>query len=183
MVWVGTGEGAPRNDVIQGDGLYRSEDAGRTWHHVLWLHNALVARILIDPRDPNVVLAGVLGDPFADSLDRGMYRTSDGGRTWKKTLYSTPRTGVSDMSAADAEPGVVYAGMWDYRRTGWSSQSGGPNGGLYKSADFGATWQRLSGNGLPGGATGRIGVAVAPSNPKRIFALIESEAGPALAQR
>ena len=176
-VWVGTGEGAPRNDVVQGDGIYRTDDAGKTWHHVLSLHNALIARILIDPKNPMNVLAGVLGDPFADSVDRGIYRTGDGGRTWKKTLYSSPRTGVSDMAAASAEPGVVYAGMWDYRRTGWSTESGGPNGGLYKSADFGATWQRLSGNGLPQGPTGRIGLAVAPSNPKRVFALIESKRG------
>ncbi|MFN2450428.1 MAG: WD40/YVTN/BNR-like repeat-containing protein [Candidatus Baltobacteraceae bacterium] len=176
-VWVGTGEGAPRNDVIQGDGVYRTDDAGKTWHHALSLHNALVAKIVIDPKDPMNVLVGVLGDPFAASVDRGIYRSSDGGRTWKKTLYISPRTGVSDMSAADGEPGVVYAGMWEYRRTGWSSESGGTGGGLYKSADFGATWQRLSGGGLPTGATGRIGVAVAPSNAKRIFALIESKQG------
>jgi len=177
VVWVGTGEGAPRNDVIQGDGVYRTGDGGKTWQRALSLHNALVSRILIDPRDPNVVLVGVLGDPFADSVDRGMYRTSDGGKTWKKVLYESPRTGVSDMDATPKAPGVVYAGMWDYRRTGWSSNSGGPNGGLYRSKDFGATWERMSGSGLPSGETGRIGVAIAPSNPQRIYALIESKQG------
>ena len=176
-VWAGTGEGAPRNDVVQGDGVYRTDDAGKTWHHVLTLHNALVSKIVIDPKNPANVVVGVLGDPFADSLDRGIYRTSDGGRTWKKTLYVSPRTGVSDIAAAEGESGVLYAGMWDYRRTGWSSQSGGANGGLYKSVDFGATWTRLSGNGLPSGQTGRIGVAVAPSNAKRVYALIESKQG------
>jgi photosystem II stability/assembly factor-like uncharacterized protein len=176
QVWVGTGEGAPRNDVMQGNGVYRTSDGGKTWQQMLTLRNALVARILIDPRDPQTVLVGVLGDPFADNADRGMYRTTDGGKTWKKTLYIGPRTGVSDMDAAK-EPGVVYAGMWDYRRTGWSSSSGGPNGGLYKSSDFGATWQRLSGHGLPSGQTGRIGIAVAPSNAKRVYALIESKQG------
>ena len=176
-VWVGTGEGAPRNDVIQGDGVYRTHDGGQTWERVLPLHNALVARILIDPRDPQTVLVGVLGDPFADSADRGVYRTVDGGKTWRKTLYLTPHTGVSDMDATPKAPGVVFAGMWDYRRTGWSSTSGGPNGGLYLSKDFGATWQRRSGSGLPSGETGRIGVAIAPSNPGRVYALIESKQG------
>ncbi len=177
VVWVGTGEGAPRNDVIAGDGVYRTLDGGKTWQRMLPLRSALVARMLIDPRDPNTVLVGVLGDPFADSTDRGMYRTSDGGRTWKKTLYLSPRTGVSDMDASAKAPGVVYAGMWDYRRTGWSSQSGGPAGGLYRSTDFGATWVRLHGAGLPDGETGRIGVALAPSNPQRVYALIESKHG------
>jgi photosystem II stability/assembly factor-like uncharacterized protein len=177
VVWVGTGEGAPRNDVIPGDGVYRSSDGGKTWQHALTLRSALVAKIEIDPRDPNTVLVGVLGDPFADSADRGMYRTTDGGKTWRKTLYVDARTGVSDMDASRKTPGVVFAGMWTYRRTGWSSDSGGTRGGLYKSNDFGATWQRLSGNGLPSGATGRIGIAIAPSNDQRIYALIESKQG------
>lgn len=177
VVWVGTGEGAPRNDVILGDGVYRTSDGGKTWHRVLELPNALIAKIEIDPRDPNTVLVGVLGDPFADSSNRGMYRTTDGGKTWKKTLYIDARTGVSDMDAARKNPNVVYAGMWPYRRTGWSSNSGGTQGGLYKSTDFGATWQRLSGHGLPSGPTGRIGIAIAPSNDRRIYALVESRQG------
>jgi photosystem II stability/assembly factor-like uncharacterized protein len=177
IVWVGTGEGAPRNDVSQGDGVYRSADGGRTWSHVLVLGNALVAAILVDPRDSNTVLVAVLGDPFADNEARGMYRTSDGGKTWQKTLYVDARTGASDIAASVKEPGVVYGGMWPYRRTGWSSQSGGTQGGLYKSSDFGATWQKLTGNGLPSGETGRIGVAVAPSDPQRVYALIESKEG------
>lgn len=176
-VWVGTGEGAPRNDVMAGDGVYRTTDGGKTWEHVLTLHNALIAKIEIDPVDPNTVLVGVLGDPFADSSDRGMYRTTDGGKTWKKTLYVDARTGVSDMAVSRKDADVVYAGMWPYRRTGWSSESGGTQGGLYKSRDFGATWQRLTGNGLPAGPTGRIGIAIAPSNAQRIYALIESKQG------
>ncbi len=177
VVWAGTGEGAPRNDVIAGDGVYRSSDGGKTWQSDLKLRNALVSRILVDPRDPKTVVVGVLGDPFADSSDRGVYRTVDGGQTWKKTLYVDERTGVSDLASTPSAPGVVYAGMWEYRRTGWSSTSGGPSGGLYRSSDFGATWQRLSGSGLPTGQTGRIGVAIAPSNPQRVYALIESKQG------
>ena len=176
-VWVGTGEGAPRNDVMVGDGVYRTTDGGKTWQHVLTLRNALIAKIDIDPRDPGTVLVGVLGDPFADSSDRGMYRTVDGGKTWKRTLYVDARTGVSDMAVSPKEPSVVFAGMWPYRRTGWSSQSGGTQGGLYASTDFGATWQRLTGHGLPSGPTGRIGIAVAPSDAQRIYALIESKEG------
>ncbi len=177
VVWVGTGEGAPRNDVMTGDGVYRSSDGGQTWQHVLPLRNALVAKIEIDPRNPNTVLVGVIGDPFADSTDRGMYRTSDGGKSWKKTLYVDARTGVSDMDVSRAHPDLVYAGMWTYRRTGWSSTSGSTQGGLYVSNDFGATWQRVHGSGLPSGRTGRIAVAIAPSNDRRIFALIESKQG------
>ncbi|HEY9180872.1 MAG TPA: hypothetical protein VIO32_09130, partial [Candidatus Baltobacteraceae bacterium] len=163
--------------VSHGDGVYRSSDGGQTWQHVLPLRNALVAKIEIDPRNPNTVLVGVIGDPFADSTDRGMYRTSDGGKSWKKTLYVDARTGVSDMDVSRAHPDLVYAGMWTYRRTGWSSTSGSTQGGLYVSNDFGATWQRVHGSGLPSGRTGRIAVAIAPSNDRRIFALIESKQG------
>ena len=177
VVWVGTGEGAPRNDVSQGDGVYRTSDGGKTWQRVLPLHNSLISKILIDPRNANTVLVGALGDPFADSNDRGLYRTTDGGATWTKNLYVDARTGVSDMDAVARAPGVVYAGMWPYRRTGWSSESGGTQGGLFRSSDFGVTWQRLSGNGLPTDATGRIGIAIAPSNPQRVYALIESKQG------
>ena len=177
IVWVGTGEGAPRNDVTQGDGVYRSADGGKTWQHVLTLPHTLISKILVDPRTPDTVLAGVLGDPFSASPDRGMYRTADGGKTWKKTLYVDAITGVSDMDAVAKNPGVVFAGMWTYRRTGWSSNSGSAQGGLYKSSDFGNTWQRLPANGLPSAPTGRIGVAIAPSNPQRIYALIESKQG------
>lgn len=176
IVWVGTGEGAPRNDVSQGDGVYRTTDGGKTWKHVLFLRNALIAKVAIDPRDSNTVVVGVLGDPFADNTARGIYRSTDGGQSWRKTLYVDGRTGVSDI-AISGEPGVLFAGMWPYRRTGWSSDSGGTQGGLYKSVDFGATWQKLAGGLLPTGETGRIGVAVAPSNPRRVYALIESKQG------
>ena len=177
VVWVGTGEAAPRNDVIEGDGVYLTRDGGKTWRHVLVLPDTLVSKILIDPVDPQRILVGVLGDPFAASPQRGVYRTTDGGKTWNKTLYLAPDTGVSDMADAAKAPGVVYAGLWEFRRTGWSLRSGGPHDGLYESTDFGATWAKLAGHGLPSGEEGRIGIAVAASNPKRVYALIQSKEG------
>jgi photosystem II stability/assembly factor-like uncharacterized protein len=176
-VWVGTGEANPRNDVVQGDGVYKTADGGKTWTKVLPLADSLISSILIDPRDSRRVLVGVLGDPFADGNDRGVYRTVDGGKTWAKTLSLAPSSGVSDMAADASAPDVVYAGMWQYRRTAWSSNSGGPDGGLYRSSDGGATWTKLSGNGLPAAVTGRIAVAIAPSDPRRIYAIVESGQG------
>lgn len=176
-VWVGTGEGNPRNDVSPGNGVYVTHDGAKTWQRVLALRNALITGIVIDPKDSASVLVGVLGDPFADSPDRGVYRTSDGGRTWTKTLYLGPRSGVSDLVSSRAAPNEVYAGMWEFRRTGWSLQSGGPQDGLYKSVDGGKTWRRLDGHGLPEGELGRVGLAVAPSDPQRVYALIQSADG------
>lgn len=176
-VWVGTGESNPRNEVTQGDGVYKSADAGRTWKKSLALRNALVSRIFVDPRNTAHVVVAVLGDPFADTRDRGIYATNDGGATWKQTLYVGPSTGASDLVADPANPDVLYAGLWQYRRTGWSSNSGGPDDALYRSSDGGATWQRLSGHGLPDETMGRIGLAIAPSDPKRIYALIETKHG------
>ncbi|MDQ2872586.1 MAG: hypothetical protein M3R35_05615, partial [Candidatus Eremiobacteraeota bacterium] len=176
-VWVGTGEGNPRNDVTQGDGVYETLDGAKTWQRMLPLRNSLITKILVDPRDSNTVLVAVLGDPFADSADRGVYRTTDGGKSWTKTLYLGADSGASDLASSAKSPNVVYAGMWQYRRTGWSLQSGGPNDGLYKSTDSGATWRRLSGHGLPSDEEGRIGLAVAPGDPRRVYALIQSKAG------
>ncbi len=176
-VWVGTGESNPRNDVTQGDGLYKTTDGAKTWTRVLPLHNSLIGRIVIDPRNTAHVVVAVLGDPFADSEDRGVYLTTDGGATWKKTLYAGPSTGASDLVANPKNPNVLFAGMWQYRRTGWSSTSGGPNDGLYRSNDGGVTWTRLQGHGLPEETMGRIGLAIAPSNPQRIYALIETQHG------
>src|SRR5579872_1856292 len=176
-VWVGTGEANPRNDVTQGDGVYRTSDGGTSWTRVLPLHNALVGSIVIDPRDPEHVVVGALGDPFADDPDRGVYLTTDGGKTWRKTLYVGPGTGVSDLVADPSDPSILFAGMWPYRRTAWSSQSGGTDGGLFRSTDGGATWTKLGGHGLPSAPLGRIGIAIAASRPQRIYALIEGKGG------
>ncbi|MGZ3541612.1 MAG: WD40/YVTN/BNR-like repeat-containing protein [Vulcanimicrobiaceae bacterium] len=177
VVWAGTGEGNPRNDVSQGDGVYKTVDGAKTWQRVLPLRDCLITKIIVDPRNSNTVLVAVLGDAFADNPDRGVYRTTDGGKTWNKTLYLGPASGASDLASSAKTPDVVYAGMWQFRRTAWSLQSGGPRDGVYKSVDGGVTWTKLTGNGLPAGEEGRIGLAVAPSNPNRVYALIQSKQG------
>ncbi|MEO6835832.1 MAG: hypothetical protein ABI231_08000, partial [Candidatus Tumulicola sp.] len=177
VVWVGTGEPNPRNDASYGDGVWRTRDGGAHWSRRGLPNSYAIAKILVHPRDPNVALVGALGNPFKDSPDRGVYRTTDGGRSWHRTLYAGPRSGVSDMDWDPRDPRVVYAGIWQFRREPWTFSSGGPQDGLYRSADGGVTWRRLAGNGLPGGNLGRIGVAVAPSDPQRVYALIQSQAG------
>jgi len=177
VVWVGTGETNPRNDVTFGTGLYKSTDGGKTWMYVGLRTTMQISKIIVDPRDPRKIVVATLGDFFADSPDRGVYRTTDGGQTWQKTLYLGPQSGAGDMAADPHNPSVLYAGMWQFRRLPWTFTSGGPQDGLFKSTDGGATWTRLTGNGLPQGITGRIGLAVAPNDSKRVYALIESKDG------
>ncbi len=177
VVWAGTGEANPRNDVTYGDGLYKTTDGAKHWTRVgldgVWS----ISRIAIDPKDPNHVVVAAFGDPFKDSTDRGVYVTFDGGKSFAKTLYNGPSTGASDLAMDPRNPKVVYAGMWEFRRKPWTFTSGGADDGLYKSIDGGKTWTRLTGNGLPAGYTGRIGLAIAPSNPNRVYALIEAKGG------
>ncbi len=177
VVWAGTGEANPRNDVSYGDGLYKTTDGAKTWRRVGLAGVWSIARIAIDPRDPRHVVVAAFGDPFKDSADRGVYVTFDGGGTWNKTLYLSPSSGASDVALDPRNAGIVYAGMWHFRRVPWTFTSGGADGGLFKSTDGGRTWKKLTGNGLPSGLTGRIGLAVAPSRPDRVFALIEAKGG------
>ena len=177
IVWAGTGEANPRSDVSWGDGVWLSTDGGAKWRHRGLDATSQISRILVDPRHPYSALVGALGDPFKDSEDRGVYRTIDGGKTWTKTLYVGVRSGASDLAWDPYHPQTVFAGIWQYHRLPWSIESGGSDGGLYRSSDGGATWTKLSGNGLPGGLTGRIGIAVAPHHPNRVYALIQSKEG------
>lgn len=176
-VWVGTGEAWPRNDVIAGNGIYRSTDGGQTWKHRGLDDTAQIARIIVDPRNAERVLVAALGNPFADSDDRGVYRSDDGGQTWRKTLFAGRSTGASDIAADPVHPDIVFAGLWQFRRNAWHLTSGGAADGIYKSTDGGETWHPLIANGLPAGPLGRIGLTIAPSDPKRIYAVIESDAG------
>ncbi len=177
VVWVGTGEPNPRNDASYGDGVWLTRDGGAHWLSRGLRDTYAISKILVDPRNPNVALAGALGNPFVDSTDRGVYRTTDGGRTWRRTLFAGPQSGISDLDWDPHDPRVVYAGVWQFRRRPWTFASGGPVDGIYKSTDGGVTWHALRAHGLPSGPMGRIGIAVAPSDPHRVYALIQSAAG------
>src|SRR5215469_14085569 len=176
-VWVATGEANPRQDVSYGDGTYKIADGGKTWTNMGLGATKNIARILIDPSDSQHVMVAALGNPFADSTDRGVYVTFDGGTTWSKTLDGGPESGASDIAFNPKAPNVIYAGIWEFQRRPWTFHSGGATDGLYRSNDGGKTWKRLTGGGLPEGLTGRIGIAVAPSDPNRVYALIESKHG------
>ncbi len=177
VVWAGTGEANPRNDVSWGDGVYLSRDGAKTWTHAGLANSSQIARILIDPRDPNRALVAALGDPWKDSPERGVYRTEDGGRHWTRTLYLGPGSGAADLAWNPRRPGLVFAAMWQFRRAPWAASSGGPADGLYRSRDGGRSWAKVSGHGFARGLLGRIGIAVAPSDPRRVYAVVESRAG------
>ncbi len=177
VVWVGTGEANPRNDVTFGNGVYKTSDGGKTWTNVGLPNSWSISRILVDPHDPQHVIVGAFGDPFRDSDARGVYVTDDGGKTWSKTLYVGPQTGVAELAMDPNDPAVVFASMWQFRRLPWTFHSGGPDDGIWRSGDGGKTWTRLSGHGLPTGLMGRSAVAIAPSDSKRIYAIIEAAGG------
>jgi photosystem II stability/assembly factor-like uncharacterized protein len=176
-VWVGTGESNPRNDTSYGDGMYRSKDGGKTWTHLGLEGSYAISKIALDPRDPNVAVVAALGSPHADSTERGIYRTIDGGKTWQQTLFLGQDSGGADLDRSAKDPNVLFAAMWQFHRSSWHLNSGGERDGLYKSTDGGLTWKRIEGNGFAEGTTGRIGVAIAPSDPKRVYALVESTSG------
>ena len=183
-IWVGTGESWTRNSVSIGDGIYKSTDAGENWTNMGLKESERIAKILIDPSASNTVYACVPGKLWSDSDDRGVYKTTDGGKSWTKILKGTnASTGCSMMSMDPTNPKTIYAGMWDFRRRGWTFRSGGngetaPSGsGLFKSTDGGATWSDLnsaSAKGLPAKPWGRVAVTVAPSKPEVVYAFIEA---------
>jgi photosystem II stability/assembly factor-like uncharacterized protein len=178
-VWVGTGESWARNSVSIGDGVYKSTDGGENWTNVGLKNSEHIAKILVDPKNSNNVLACAMGPLWSDGEERGVYRTSDGGKTWRKVLAgANPATGCSMLSMAASEPNTVYATMWDFRRQAWTFRSGGPGSGIFKSTDGGEHWTEInqqSANGLPNKPYGRIASAVAPSKPQTVYAMIESD--------
>ena len=180
VVYVGTGEGAVRNSISFGDGIYKTTDGGRTWGHLGLTDTERFSRIAIDPDDPETVFAAAMGHAWGPNAERGLFRSRDGGATWQKVLYVNATTGASDVAIDPSDPDIVYAGMYDYLRRPWHFRSGGPGSGLFRSTDGGDTWTRLTDptldNGLPGaGLLGRVGVSVHTGDPNRVYALIESQ--------
>ncbi|MCC9138443.1 hypothetical protein ACFSKU_12740 [Pontibacter silvestris] len=175
VVWAGTGEGNPRNSVNMGNGIYKSVDGGLTWKHMGLEKTHNIHRVIIDPTNPNVVYAGVIGLPWGDHKERGVYKTTDGGKTWEQVLYTNEKSGVADMVMDPANPSKLVVAMWQHRRTPWDFTSGGPGSGLYITYDGGKTWKKKGEtDGLPKGDLGRIGVAISRSMPGRIYAMVEA---------
>ena len=176
VVYVGTGEACIRGNIVMGNGVYKSIDAGKTWKFIGLRDTYSIGRMIVDPKDPNVVYVAALGHPFGPNTTRGIFRSRDGGKTWQRVLYVDDKTGGIDIQFDLSNPNILFAGMWQAVRKPWTMESGGPGSGLYRSADGGDTWKKLTGNGLPEGTIGRIGVATTP-NPNRVYALIEAEKG------
>ncbi len=174
-VWVGTGEVWTRNSTSVGKGLYRTVDGGNAWEKIEGFDNSdRISSIEINPNNSDEIYVGVLGALWGDSEDRGVYKTTDGGKTWNKIFYIGPGTGAADLVMDPNNPNTLYASMWQFRRTGWSFNSGGEKSALYKSTDAGKTWNKIH-NGFPSGKLGRIAFAVAPSNSNILYATVESE--------
>jgi photosystem II stability/assembly factor-like uncharacterized protein len=176
VIYVGTGQSTIRGNVSTGKGIYKSTDGGKAWIPVGLRQAGQIARIIVHPSNPDLVYAGVVGHAFGPNDERGVFRTVDGGKTWKKILYISPKTGIADMVMDPGNPRVLYASAWTVERKPWTIISGSEECGLFKTTDGGETWKKLE-NGLPPGLVGKIGIAVSPANPSRLWALVEAEKG------
>ncbi len=178
VVYVGTGEYAIRGNVSHGDGVWKTTDGGKTWTFIGLAETQQIARVRVHPTNPDVVWVGAFGHAFGPNPDRGVYKTSDGGKTWRKVLSRNDSTGVSDLVLDPANPDVLYAALWQAQRKPWQLVSGGAGGGILKSSDGGEHWTELTHNpGLPSGVLGNVGLAVSPAKPARVWALIEAADG------
>ncbi len=174
VIWLGSGEGDPRNSVGYGHGVYRSLDAGETWSAVGLEGTERIKRIVVHPDNPDIALVCALGRQWGPNAERGVFRTEDGGRNWRKVLFINEDTGCSDIAMEMSNPRIVYAGMWTFRRKPWRFDDGGGETGLYRSKDGGATWDKLDGDGMPEGSMARIGVAIAQSQPSTLYMMTET---------
>ncbi len=173
-IYVGTGETWPRNSVSIGDGLYKSVDGGSNWKKIGFEKSERIANVIVNPKNSKEVYVAVLGALWGDSEERGVYKSNDGGATWNRLLYVNQKTGCADLAMDPNDPTILYASMWEFRRTGWSFESGGDNSALYKSVDAGKTWNKIH-NGFPKGKLGRLAIAIAPSDSNILYTVIEAE--------
>ena len=173
VVYVGTGEACIRGNISHGDGVYKTLDGGKTWKNVGLRDSRAIGKIIINPTNPDIVFVAALGHPFGPNPERGIFRTTDGGKTWEKVLYKDENTGGIDVAFDPHNPNILIAALWQARRTSWSMASGGPGSGIYRSNDGGTSWKHLEEHGLPKGPYGKIGVAVG-ANSDRVYALIEA---------
>ena len=178
IIYVGSGEADMRSDIGYGNGMYKSSDAGKTWTHIGLEDTHQIGRVIVDPHNPDVVFVAALGHAYAPNSERGVFRSNDGGKTWSRVLYKDDNTGAIDIAFDPQNSQTIYASMWQTRRPPWNiyPPSNGPGSGLYKSIDGGATWTQLQG-GLPSEGLGRIGIAVAPSNPNRVYLIVDAKQG------
>jgi photosystem II stability/assembly factor-like uncharacterized protein len=177
VIYVGTGESCIRGNISYGNGVYKSTDGGKSWTYAGLKDTQHIARVLIDPRNSNIVYVAALGHAYGPNPERGVYRSLDGGKTWERILYKDEKTGAIDLDFDPHNPNVMFAAMYQVQRTPWSLDSGGPGSGLYRSVDGGNTWKHLEGHGLPEGILGRIGVSVSGADSNRVYALIEAKEG------
>jgi len=176
IVYAGTGEACIRGNISHGDGIYKTADGGKTWKDVGLRDSRAIGKVIVDPKNADVVFVAALGHPFGPNAERGIFRTTDGGKTWEKVLYKDENTGGIDIAFDPHNSHILFASLWEARRTPWGLSSGGPGSGLYRSSDGGTTWKRLEEHGLPKGPYGRVGIAVA-ANSERVYALIEAPDG------
>src|SRR5205809_6571305 len=177
VIYAGTGEAAIRGNTTYGTGVFKSIDGGKSWENVGLKDTRQIGALIVDPRNENVVLVAALGHAFGLNQERGIFRTSDGGKTWTKVLSKDENTGSIDVVFDPHNPNIVFASLWQARRQPWFFSSGGPGSGLYRSEDNGVTWKRLEGKGLPGGSLGKIGIAVSGVDSNRVYAIIVAKDG------
>ncbi|MGD8270388.1 MAG: hypothetical protein PVH69_09445, partial [Desulfobacterales bacterium] len=176
IMYVGLGEPQMRQSVSWGDGMYKTVDGGKTWEHIGLDEARQIAKVIIHPDDPNRVYVASMGHAWGPSPERGIFRTTNGGKNWDKVLFKSDKTGAIDMAMSPKEPNILFAALWEFERKAWGAKTAGPEGGLWKSTDGGDTWQEITRNeGLPAGMWGRLGLTMSAADPKRVYALIDNE--------
>jgi len=178
VVYIGMGETEFRGNIMQGDGVYKTTDGGKTWTHLGLGETQAIAKIRVDPHNADIVYVAAFGHPYGRNAERGVFKSTDGGKSWRKVLYRDDKTAAIDLALDPTNPNVIYAALWEAYRTPWSMSSGGPGSGLFKSTDGGETWIEITRNpGLPQGVIGKIGVSVSPVDPNRVYAIVENTNG------